>query len=272
MSLNGKGPVCLHAHAEDGWHIFLDLDLDYIDSGSDLIKSLRFLVEQHFVAATYRLAHEKSGIQLLIRIYLIPYDLPGVNGRLTHNVRKREQGQVLGLARQYMSKLLPQIIQDEESWTRGRIQTTFNSIIDYSVVISILSASLRTLTWIRAVSFQDQRTLSEIYSDLPSPTLELSNQNSSLLRRLLNFDDPLDGLGLRSTLLRYQRESVAAMLGREESSRLDTPNPLYVPLKGLDGRVFFYQPGTTEILRERSVVSLPCGGVLCEELGTVTYI
>lgn len=61
------------------------------------------------------------------------------------------------------------------------------------------------------------------------------------------------------------------MLEREESSRLDTPNPLYVPLKGLDGRVFFYQPGTTEILREQSVVSLPCGGVLCEELGMSIY-
>lgn len=133
-------PVCLHAHAEDGWHVFLDLDLDYTDSESDLFKSLRFLVEQRFVAATYRLAHEQSGTPLLIRIYLIPYDLPGVNGRLTYNVRKREQWQVLGLARQYMSKLLPQIIQDEESWTRGRVQSTFNSIIDYSVVIYILPA------------------------------------------------------------------------------------------------------------------------------------
>lgn len=99
----------------------------------------------------------------------------------------------------------------------------------------------------------------------------MRSHSSALARRLLDFDDPLDGLGLRSTLLRYQRESVVAMLEREESSHLDTPNPLYVPLNGLDGRIFFYQPGTTEILREQSIVSLPPGGVLCEELGTSTF-
>ena len=107
-----------------------------------------------------------------------------------------------------------------------------------------------------------------MYSNLPSPQPGLHrNSSSSLVSRLLNFNDTLDGLGLRSTLLKYQRETVAAMLEREEPEQLYIPNPLYVSLKGMDGRTFFYQPGTSEILREQSTVSIPPGAILCEELG-----
>lgn len=134
---SGVAPTCYHVHAEDGWHA---IDLNF-DSGiaspasEDLVKSLMFLVQQQFIAATYRIIYANSSAQLLIaRIYLIPYDLAGVNGRLSYNARKRENGQVLGLARRYMSNLLPQIMQDQESWAEGQVHSSFHPIIEYSAV------------------------------------------------------------------------------------------------------------------------------------------
>ena len=44
-------------------------------------------------------------------------------------------------------------------------------------------------------------------------------------------------------------------------------DPLYVATKGLGSRVFYVQPGTLEVLRDRPVVMQSPGGILCEELG-----
>lgn len=85
--------------------------------------------------------------------------------------------------------------------------------------------------------------------------------------RLFEFEDTLEGLGIRSTLYRYQRRSVAAMLQRELDNR-DVPDPLFIPLTTVDKKMFFLQPGTMEVLQERPM-TVPCrGGILCEELGT----
>ena len=72
--------------------------------------------------------------------------------------------------------------------------------------------------------------------------------------------------GLRSRLYPYQRESVSAMLLREISES-DVPDPLYIPVTGLNETVFYFQPATMEVLRERPMVAAHHGGVLCEELG-----
>jgi hypothetical protein len=72
--------------------------------------------------------------------------------------------------------------------------------------------------------------------------------------------------GLRSRLYPYQRESVSAML-LGEMSESDVPDPLYIPVTGLNKTVFYLQPATMEVLRERPMVAAHHGGVLCEELG-----
>ncbi|KAH6902291.1 SNF2 family N-terminal domain-containing protein [Coprinopsis sp. MPI-PUGE-AT-0042] len=103
----------------------------------------------------------------------------------------------------------------------------------------------------------DRRTLAEIYSELPSPQPVWCPDD----------EDDLDGLGLHSTLHRYQRRSVAALV-QHESDTHSIENPVYLSLTTLDGRLFYFQPGTMEILLEKQMVS-PCrGGILCEELGT----
>jgi hypothetical protein len=53
----------------------------------------------------------------------------------------------------------------------------------------------------------------------------------------------------------------------KEMSESDVPDPLYIPVTGMDKAVFYLQPATMEILRERPIVAAHHGGVLCEELG-----
>lgn len=115
---------------------------------------------------------------------------------------------------------------------------------------------------------QDNRTLAEIYSDLPSPVLNINSQpfesssNDTIHQIMLGQQIA----GLRSRLYPYQRESVSAMIVKEMSDSV-TPDPLYIPITGLDKTVFYLQPATMEILRERPMVATHHGGILCEELG-----
>ncbi|KAJ4484665.1 SNF2 family N-terminal domain-containing protein [Lentinula edodes] len=253
IELNSKNMPCYHTHVEDGWHLFNEVDLNGMVQASSehLLESLQFLTRQQLTVATSCVNNVHLEMpSLVVRIYLVPYDLPGMNGRLSYHARKRENAQGHGLARRHMSILLPQIRRDQLSWSFGTADMNQNPP-------SILSNST------------DREQLAEIYANIPSPTPGKLKNSSSLVSRLLDPGDGIgESLGLRSLLLRYQRESVATMLEREEHAHLSTPNPLYLTLKTVDGSIFYYQPGTTEILRENSMVSLPPGGVLCEELGT----
>ena len=110
--------------------------------------------------------------------------------------------------------------------------------------------------------------MAEIYSDLPSPVLNINSQpfESSLNDTVHEIILGQQIAGLRSRLYPYQRESVAAMIIKEMSDSV-TPDPLYIPITGLDETVFYLQPATMEILRERPMVASHHGGILCEELG-----
>lgn len=52
-----------------------------------------------------------------------------------------------------------------------------------------------------------------------------------------------------------------------EMSESDLPDPLYIPVTGLNNTAFYLQPATMEVLRDRPMVAAHHGGVLCEELG-----
>ena len=98
---------------------------------------------------------------------------------------------------------------------------------------------------------QDNRSLLDIYNELPSPA------PAKLIEDLP---------GLRSTLYAYQRRTVSTMVAREKHVG-SIEDPLYLPLRGMDGRTFFLQPATFEIVMERPRVTSVPGGILCEELG-----
>jgi hypothetical protein len=50
-------------------------------------------------------------------------------------------------------------------------------------------------------------------------------------------------------------------------SKSDVPDPLYIPVTGMNKLAFYLQPATMEVLQECPMVATHHGGVLCEELG-----
>ena len=105
--------------------------------------------------------------------------------------------------------------------------------------------------------------MAEIYSDLPSPRISPDHTVSDLAYSVLSGEEIE---GMRSRLYPYQRRSVAAMV-QKETQPVDIPDPLFIPIVGIDGSEFYLQPATMEILQERPMVQQNRGGVLCEELG-----
>lgn len=232
--------ICNHVHAEDGWHPFQHNVLkDHlaIDDAS-LCKEIKFLTEHRFVSVTYRAASLR---RVFMRIYFIPFDLANVQGKL--RVRKEI---ILGPARRYLRALLPKITQDSDSWNGNDLSSHCPTLIP---------------------SAKDNRTLAEIYGDLQSPQARVTPGYEAITRRLLDFDDRLEGLGMRSSMYKYQRRSVTAMI-QKEMDATQIPDPLFIPLTSMFFETFYLQPGTMEILRERLTVAACRSGVLCEELGT----
>ncbi|KAF9817821.1 hypothetical protein IEO21_03163 [Rhodonia placenta] len=101
----------------------------------------------------------------------------------------------------------------------------------------------------------DNRTLAEIFRDLPSP--------KASAKYPVNCTQ-----GMRTSLYPYQRETVSAMLAREAESPATINDPLFIPMKGMDGTSFYLQPSTMESRQECPQVAQSRGGILCEELGT----
>ncbi|KAH0827105.1 hypothetical protein J3R83DRAFT_4791 [Lanmaoa asiatica] len=114
-------------------------------------------------------------------------------------------------------------------------------------------------------SHVDNRTMAEIYSDLPSPTLNpLANRSTTLSHRVASGDAIW---GLRTTLYSYQRHSVAVML-HKESSTSPVLDPLYIAASCMTGTRCYIQPLTMSVLLECPTFSPSQSGILCEELGT----
>jgi hypothetical protein len=105
--------LCGHAHAEDGWHFFESHNLlPHLTTAEDdsFVRQLDFLVSHRFVSATCRLTLSRE--TLIVRIYVIPFDLANVQGKL----RVRDEVRVIAPARRYMKELLPRILQDGRLW------------------------------------------------------------------------------------------------------------------------------------------------------------
>lgn len=78
---------CDHRHADDGWHTFYPKSaLGYLHNSQDdsLCRSLEYLHTNNYVRMT--VLHPHQGGTLLVRVYIIPFDLSNVQGCL--RVRK----------------------------------------------------------------------------------------------------------------------------------------------------------------------------------------
>ena len=78
------------------------------DTDLELLDAVYRLIEGYFICVTCRVAHSSL---LLLRIYLIPYDLPNVNGALhTRPEASLSQG------RKLMKRVLTRISRDKSVW------------------------------------------------------------------------------------------------------------------------------------------------------------
>jgi len=113
ISQTELGSICNHSHPVEDWHSFLgEALLPYLTDHEDetLCRHLSFLVENKFLSVQCRI--EDSGKVLVLRTYIIPYDLPGAQGKL----RVRDEASVLKPARLCLRNVVPRILQDEHLW------------------------------------------------------------------------------------------------------------------------------------------------------------
>ncbi|KAF8517568.1 SNF2 family N-terminal domain-containing protein [Hysterangium stoloniferum] len=206
-----------------------ELHLQPTSSSVITVLALAFLVHHQFIRATWKRHHSV----IHVRIYLVPFDLPGAGGKLTADKPART----------------------------NRSKKAWNEAAPYC---DPFEPFLPRET--------DNRTLSEIYSDLPSPVIDHSTfllgkdrRTRETYMEALHWTSPP---GMRP-LYKYQRRTVARML-QQELDPGHAPDPRYVPIHDAqDSSKFFYlQPSTLEILS--SIPSYPQarGGILCEEMGS----
>jgi hypothetical protein len=116
--------VCDHSHSSDGWHTFLgEALLPHLTDRENetLCRHLDFLVEHKFLWLQCRIGD--SGTSLILRVYIIPFDLPGVQGRL----RVRDEASVSKPARLCLRNVMPRIIQDKSLWSAHDLDPSSSS-------------------------------------------------------------------------------------------------------------------------------------------------
>jgi len=219
---------CAHRHASDAWHPVPSRQLS-VYAEDDVFCKISFLTEHQFLRATCCLGTSQR--VLYIRIYLVPTDLPIVQRSLRHRSEA-----VLKEGHRHLQALLPSIVQDQRSWNADELPS-ISQPHNYFLPRDI-----------------DNRTMAEIYSDLPS----LFSSTYAVGQEIR---------GLRSVLYEYQRQSVAVMIEKELSNQ-PVQDPLYIPISDVHGKCFYFQPSTLTTARECPTVARCKGGILCEELGT----
>ena len=115
IPLQCRDVPCSHLHATDGWHVLpsaATLEPMLVPNDTPLLRlrQLDFLMKHSFIAATCRLDAVVN--ILFVRIYLIPWDLPGVHGKL----RVRDEISVVAPARRHLRNILAEIVQDDDAW------------------------------------------------------------------------------------------------------------------------------------------------------------
>jgi hypothetical protein len=137
--------------AEDGWEEFdtpCFLSRVICPEDDALIRELDFLVNQKFIVATCRLRPVKEKSMLFIRIYMIPFDLANVQGRL----RVRDEA-IMVPARKYLKVLLPRIIQDHSHWdARGSSSTGSTKLFFPQTIVNCFYRTKRCIEF----SFADR--------------------------------------------------------------------------------------------------------------------
>ncbi|EJD02151.1 uncharacterized protein FOMMEDRAFT_87894 [Fomitiporia mediterranea MF3/22] len=234
-------PPCMHQHADDGFHAVQNTHFlaPYVDpQDHKLLVALSFLLQHRFAMITYLPTPSNKGI--ILRIYLIPYDLPGTKGAL----RVRDEDKVMKPARTCLRIVLSRVSKRRSLWSGESEYYDLPSEEECFLLPIILQ--------IYTVVRKNYRSLQQIFNDLT--TTPVDNGIPDLPK-------------LRTSLYEYQKESVAKMLEMEAQNRI-ADDPLYIPITGTNDSVFYFQPTTMELLLQCPRSFQARGGILCEELGT----
>lgn len=147
LAIEPQHLICDHTHAQDGWHYFnAHSIIPQLSDSEDIsfCRHIEFLVKHRFIMVTYRATYDAA---MALRIYIIPYDLSNVQGKL------RVRGEsVLAPAKRYLRQLLPMIVNNEEIWNglepRGEITALIPNPKACYVHIACVITNLRvTLGW-----------------------------------------------------------------------------------------------------------------------------
>lgn len=112
LSLPPGTHSCASGHP-DGWHYWLlESHLSDILVGEEatLLRMLDFLTLHEFIVPTCRVGEDSK---IYVRIYLVPFDLREISGRL----RCRDEATVLSPGRRCIRALLSRVTRDVESWS-----------------------------------------------------------------------------------------------------------------------------------------------------------
>ncbi|GAA5970910.1 hypothetical protein JCM11641_004505 [Rhodosporidiobolus odoratus] len=205
-----------------------------------LLDSLFHLVASLVVRATVR----RAGLTVIVRVYVIPQDLPEMSDPAYVKDALRRPGVAA------IFQLLNSIRASKEEW---------EGVLQERAVPSFLEEP-------------DTRTLLEVYRDIESPShdeafidkLEATPDIQDRLRWALT-----DGAeGLTTDMFPYQRATLAKMLARELAPQL-VSLPAYIPLRDLlhppQNVVVSLSSGSVRSKPEQ--VLEPKGGILAEDMG-----
>ncbi|KLO14911.1 hypothetical protein SCHPADRAFT_291351 [Schizopora paradoxa] len=176
--------------------------------------------------------------QVILRIYLVPHDLPGMKGRYQRlSVQK-----VVKPALKILPDLLDKIWRAKSTWQGQPLETEGDSARSPS--------QFGSLDLVPKFESDNYESLLDIFNNLD----------------VSNFEEEVDGTSLRTQLYAYQKQSVSAM--RHMESTTFVRDPLFIPLIGMDEVIFHLQPSTLELRREQPMMARGRGGFLSEELGS----
>ncbi|WWC71430.1 uncharacterized protein I206_105386 [Kwoniella pini CBS 10737] len=121
-----------------------------------------------------------------------------------------------------------------------------------------------------AIKAEDEKSMQDIYSEIPSPhdphfAYSDSIPDRELFDSLEAYENPY---GVQTDLYKYQIRSVSKMVQMEmQPERL--ADPLFIPMQeaGREG-TYYVNVSTWDIQRHPGWYDLPRGGILCEQMGT----
>ena len=108
------------------------------------MEDVRFLVDREFISTTYNILEDGT---LVLRVYLIPSDLPGGRGRFSMEVRKKF---LVRAKKSAMPNILASIKQDFDLW--DGVGSSFEG--KYLVNTEVVRQFDLTLTYKALITFE----------------------------------------------------------------------------------------------------------------------